>query len=256
MAHTLGNSTVNRQAGISVYPDRIELRYILDLAEIPTLVERAEADTDADGRTSSAEWDSWAQRRALAVGQRLHLSAAGAVASPRVESVNWRLEPGEAGLDILRLTIRMQAPVQTSAATRLEYRDENHPWRAGWKEIFIAPQDGVRLVRADVPATDRSAGLTRFGGEPPLAFGLVHGFGFAGALAQELAGSEAHWLLPLAAFNAGIEAMQLALVIPALVALHVLRSFRWGVLLQRTASLGVATAGPVWLITRTASALG
>jgi len=35
-AHPLGNFTVNHYAGIEVAGDRVYVRYVLDLAEIPT----------------------------------------------------------------------------------------------------------------------------------------------------------------------------------------------------------------------------
>src|SRR5438093_3826523 len=38
-AHPLGNFTVNRYSRIEIGPDSIQLRYVLDLAEIPTLQE-------------------------------------------------------------------------------------------------------------------------------------------------------------------------------------------------------------------------
>ncbi|MFN2521064.1 MAG: nickel transporter, partial [Candidatus Limnocylindria bacterium] len=38
-AHPLGNFTVNRYSRIEVAPDGVRLRYVLDLAEIPTLQE-------------------------------------------------------------------------------------------------------------------------------------------------------------------------------------------------------------------------
>ncbi|HTQ41712.1 MAG TPA: HupE/UreJ family protein [Polyangiaceae bacterium] len=81
-------------------------------------------------------------------------------------------------------------------------------------------------------------------------FGLVHGFGFAGAL-REIELPHARVPAALVTFNLGVEVGQLAvmaLVVPAIVLL------RKGGLLGRTATLvlsaGVAAAGAYWFITR------
>lgn len=84
-------------------------------------------------------------------------------------------------------------------------------------------------------------------------FGLVHGFGFAGALRESGLGADgASIALPLFQFNLGVEAGQLAvaaLAYPLLRALH-----RSPVLAARTvpaASLAVTVAGVWWLVERT-----
>ena len=83
------------------------------------------------------------------------------------------------------------------------------------------------------------------------AFGLVHGLGFAGALA-ELASGRID-LLALAAFNVGIEAAQVAIAAAAVPLIwwlfRSLRSERVGVPL---ASLSVACIAAVWVSARLA----
>src|SRR5688572_8408695 len=41
LAHPLGNLSVNHLAELRVAPDRVEVRYVLDQAEIPTFQERS-----------------------------------------------------------------------------------------------------------------------------------------------------------------------------------------------------------------------
>lgn len=101
--------------------------------------------------------------------------------------------------------------------------------------------------------------LGRRGHGLPLAFGfgLVHGFGFAGALADSFAGATlgGHgWLLSLAAFNLGIEAFQL-LLLAALAPLLAWGSRRAGALVaRRCAAHGVLWSGVGWLVARLAGA--
>jgi hypothetical protein len=411
-AHPLGNSTVNRQAGIVVLGERVELHYLLDVAEIPALIAQGEADANADGETAEEEWRAWTAQRAASVGEHLHLTARGKALALVLDRAQWRLEPGEAGLSILKLAFDYSAEAGGRGATRLEYRDEYEPERAGWKEVFAAGREKVQMIHADVPSIDRSAGLTRFEGEPPqvlsanieynlgqaaaappkpsvrrdraapgapldavsaprteaataaatdlsrhpvpadpwsrageffrlgahhilqgldhlvfllgllllnprlmqsvrvitaftiahsltlglaasglvaapgvwveagiagtivyvgvagwrhsaathgawlaFAFGLVHGLGFAGGLADLLGGSSGHWLAPLAAFNLGIEAMQLALIAIALPLLDAVKRYPWGGTARRAACATIAAVGLAWLVTRSAAAL-
>jgi hypothetical protein len=77
----------------------------------------------------------------------------------------------------------------------------------------------LALARPDAGA---GSGLARRPAALPLGFGLLHGLGFAGALAS--AGLPGHALpLALLCFNVGIEAGQLALVALALPVLALLR---------------------------------
>lgn len=85
------------------------------------------------------------------------------------------------------------------------------------------------------------------------AFGLVHGFGFAGALAASLGSLRTQgedWLLNLAAFNLGIEAFQLLLVILLVPMLGwIARQTRPGRVFN-TLSFIVMSAGLGWFFSR------
>ena len=83
-------------------------------------------------------------------------------------------------------------------------------------------------------------------------FGLVHGFGFAGAL-REIALPSGQIPLALASFNVGVEAGQLAVLALVLPAILWLGRRSWfadrGV---RTVSTAIALAGLVWFVQRVA----
>ena len=51
-AHPLGNFTVNHFARLDVGFERIGLRYVVDMAEIPAFQELRAADVDGDGAAS------------------------------------------------------------------------------------------------------------------------------------------------------------------------------------------------------------
>lgn len=84
------------------------------------------------------------------------------------------------------------------------------------------------------------------------AFGLVHGLGFAGALAESLGEGDAS-LVPLLAFNLGIEASQIVLVAAVLIAAALVqrsRLARFARPMQDAASLVVLGSGLAWFFAR------
>ena len=83
------------------------------------------------------------------------------------------------------------------------------------------------------------------------AFGLVHGFGFAGALLElQLPREGLAWSLLL--FNTGVEAGQLLVVAPLFPLLLLLRRTPWSGLVQKALSGGALAMALVWLAQRLA----
>ena len=106
--------------------------------------------------------------------------------------------------------------------------------------VFVGIEN---LVRRDEPR--RRWVLT-------LSFGLIHGFGFAGALREAGLGSAgAPLLVPLFSFNLGVELGQIAVAAVLLPLLWKLRERpayqRYG---QHVVSAVIAAAGVYWLVTR------
>ncbi len=147
-AHPLGNFSVNHLSRVSVSSDRVDVRYVLDEAEIPTFQQRAVGDAELLRRKrTEAE-----QRLVLTVdGKRVPLRAAGA---------GWIAHPnGQGGLETTRVELALSAAVD--APRRVELRDGTFPGRAGWKAIVVAPGEGT-AVRSSVPAGDPTGGLRRY----------------------------------------------------------------------------------------------
>jgi hydrogenase/urease accessory protein HupE len=85
-------------------------------------------------------------------------------------------------------------------------------------------------------------------------FGLVHGFGFAGAL-REIALPRAQVPVALVSFNLGVEAGQLgvlAIVLPLVLVAQRTRGFRARG--TKLASIAIAVAGAIWFVARVTSA--
>ena len=397
-AHPLGNNTLNRQARIQISAARLELSYLLDVAEIPTLLEIQKARHGLEGTPSQQEWAAYTAQWAQRLVADLHVELDGRPVALQVQDHAWVLQPGAAGLSVLRLKANYTSPLSAhSASVSLRYRDDYRPSLSGWKEVWIAAANGVAVTRSTAGRSDRSHGLTEYDGlatppneliadatlvfaepasrvsdrvlqetptpaiappmqqpsdvtssspleqsaaffklgvhhiatgwdhlvfllgllllgkslpqlakiitgftiahsvtlalaanhwvTPPgawvepgialtiayvgmvnlawrqsrhgvwlaLGFGLVHGFGFAGALAQTLATQGTtgnHWLVSLLSFNLGIEAFQLALICVVVPLLRLAELHAWYGKARQAASVAVLGAGLIWLLLR------
>jgi nickel/cobalt transporter (NicO) family protein len=150
-AHPLGNFSVNHLSRVSVSSDRVDVRYVLDEAEIPTFQQRSVADAELLRRKR----DEVARRLVLTVdGRRVGLGpvGAGTLTHPA----------GQGGLDTTRVELQLSAAVDSPR--RVELRDGTFPGRAGWKAIIVAPGKGT-AVRSSVPAGDPTGGLRRYPGD-------------------------------------------------------------------------------------------
>lgn len=122
---------------------------------------------------------------------------------------------------------------------------------AGWTLPLRAVEACIAasiLLLAVELATDARGIAARRPATVAFGFGLLHGFGFAGALAGTGLPEDAR-VWALAAFNLGVEAGQLLFVAALLVLIHALRP------VQRWAPLALAAYGGVaayWLLERSA----
>lgn len=137
-AHPLGNFTVNRAAELTVSGDRLYLRYVLDLAEIPALQEGERV------------------RRpgfAAALAESLVVEVDGKRAILRLVVTRTAERPGSGGL----ATLRFEAVYDAGpAGRRLAFADEAFPSRIGWREVVVRAERGARIERATVPAESQS----------------------------------------------------------------------------------------------------
>jgi len=162
-AHPLGNFTVNRYSAITVRDDGLTLRYVLDLAEIPTLQELGAAGIDPGA--SSAEVSGrllGAKTEELAAGARLTLSGRAVRWSTRDASLE--LLDGQAGLRTMRVALTLVAVDRLADGNALAYHDANYSGRIGWHEIVI--RGGV--IDSSVPAQDVTDELRAYPTDPAI----------------------------------------------------------------------------------------
>jgi nickel/cobalt exporter len=119
-AHPLGNFTINRFSRVEVAGPRVYVRYVLDLAEIPTFQAG-----NIDGR-----------RFAHRIARRAHLMVNGR--RVRLVPVEWALAhpQGAGGLKTTRFEAILRGP-RLGGRSEVAYRDTNYADRIGWKEIVV-----------------------------------------------------------------------------------------------------------------------
>ncbi len=144
-AHPLGNFTINHFVRIETGSDRARIRYVVDLAEIPTFQEAQTADTDQSGSLSQAELTAYLDRVTQNYLTGLKLAADGAPVELKLQDKRIEQVPGAAGLMTMRLVFELSGEWASSVAPRLSIENTNLPERAGWREIVIVPMSGVNV---------------------------------------------------------------------------------------------------------------
>ncbi len=164
VAHPLGNFSVNHYMRFDAVPGGVEMRYAVDLAEIPTFellrswgMERTSSREDLD-RKAVEQARLWMEKLAVQIDGR--------PVQPTFEDASLAIVDGAGNLPILRITSRMRIGAKGG---RLQYEDHNFEGRAGWKEIVIAAASGIRLESASQTDQDRSQALTAYPPDPMVA---------------------------------------------------------------------------------------
>lgn len=161
-AHPLGNFSISHYAALEPGASEVTVRYVIDMAEIPTFQEVQ--DTGLVTETGHASVAPWAAAKAAALAHGLTLTLGDQPLMLSVVSHQTIFPPGAGGLPTLKLGVVYQAPLPADASGTLElrYRDENFAERAGWKEIIARPGAGATLVASTAPTTDRSRELSDY----------------------------------------------------------------------------------------------
>ena len=148
LAHPLGNFSINHLSTVAVSSDRVEVRYVLDQAEIPTVEERG------------LSHEEILARKRHEVAERLLLRVDGR-SVPLVPASGGTLSfrPGAGGLPTTRVELPLSARV--SRPRRVELHDGTFPGRVGWKAIVSRPGQGTD-VRTEAPSGDPTDGLRRY----------------------------------------------------------------------------------------------
>jgi ABC-type nickel/cobalt efflux system permease component RcnA len=146
-AHPMGNFSVNHYARLEPGAHGVAIRYVMDLAEIPTFEMLQQwgpgADSNARALDQVREWAS-----------KLEVTVGGKHVPVRVLRAQIALAEGAGNMQVARITSDLEVDASPGALT---YEDRNYEGRSGWKEI-VGPG-----------GKDRSAALTAYPQDPMIA---------------------------------------------------------------------------------------
>jgi len=147
-AHPLGNFSVNHLTQIAVTSDSVQLRYILDIAEIPTFQARRQS----RAQILRGAGDEVARRLVVTVdGRRVAVRGAGTalLSFPR----------GQGGLNTTRIELSLRAAA--TGVHVVHVRDGTYPDRLGYTALVARPGQGT-AVRSTVSSEDPTRGLRTY----------------------------------------------------------------------------------------------
>jgi nickel/cobalt transporter (NicO) family protein len=159
--HPLGNFSVNQAVGLDLYPDRVTVAAIVDLAELPTLQERPVVDANGDGKVSATESTAYNARVCNAMAGAVALRVDGDRVPWSVRPAGFGYRPGSAGLHTSRISCAFDAATDLKRSAMVDLVNGYRVDRIGWREITAAGH-GVHIVNPPVPARSVSDSLRSY----------------------------------------------------------------------------------------------
>jgi nickel/cobalt exporter len=177
-AHPMGNFSVNHYSKVTIKRGEVEVRYLIDMAEIPTFQEIRQFDITPKADDPSTSRYLNGQEQLLKEG--LSLESDGQAVRLDTISHQVAFADGAGGLRTMKMEFVFRGKLDvTMGAHKLSYLDNNFPGRTGWKEIVVLG-DGVAILNSSAPATDRSQELTNYSSDalhsPPQQLSALVGF--------------------------------------------------------------------------------
>ena len=163
-AHPLGNFTVNQYTRLDVAQAGVSVRYVLDMAEVPTFQRRQVVDANGDGRIGAGERARERDRLLALVTPHLLLTADGKPVRLALETARVAFPLGQGGLRTTRLDARFSAVglALGDAPRTLKLANTYATDRVGWRELLVARGDGVAVRSTDAAVRDLTKALTAY----------------------------------------------------------------------------------------------
>jgi ABC-type nickel/cobalt efflux system permease component RcnA len=162
-AHPMGNFSISRYAGITIEGYFVEVRYFIDMAEIPTFQEMQQNSMPA--QSDDPRVQSYLSSQAEAFRKNLLVTLNGQPLSLETTSQDILFSPGAGNLPTMKFGVVYRARVSetcTVTPCELEYRDANFSGRLGWKEVVASSIHEVKIQNSSVPSHDRSNQLSNY----------------------------------------------------------------------------------------------
>ena len=177
-AHPMGNFSINHYSKIRIGQGSVEVRYLIDMAEIPTFQETRQFHITPSPNDPGVSRYLDKQDRMLKEGISLESDGR----AVRLDTVSRQVEfaEGAGGLPTMKVGFLFRGKLDAAGGVhKLSYLDNNFPGRAGWKEIVVIG-DGVGILESSAPGTDRSQELTHYSSDvlnsPPQEISALVGY--------------------------------------------------------------------------------
>lgn len=165
LAHPLGQLSINHYVRLSMLnggagnesgTSRVEIRYVVDLAELPTFREAQLADADSNGEVSPAEMEAYLASVTGTYLGGLVLSSAGQPLPLTLTGQHGEILPGQTGsaamgLATMRLVFELWTPFDWAAGPR-QLRLENRSFndKPGWREMVVTASEGLTIYDSTI----------------------------------------------------------------------------------------------------------
>lgn len=150
MAHPLGNFSMNQYTRIEVGEKKLNLRCVLDMAEIPAFQESQQIDTDKDDALSQNELNVYLESVTRQYVSNLKLSVDNAELKLQTNHKQISLPMGSGNLPTIRIEWDFVAEIQNPNSNRLSFENLNYQERVGWNEIIVKPSVGIYVFDSNV----------------------------------------------------------------------------------------------------------
>jgi nickel/cobalt transporter (NicO) family protein len=163
-AHPMGNFTVNRYSRIAFSEEGVRVDYVLDFAEIPTLLEMPRIDTNGDEILSPAELEVYVTALMPELLRDIRLVVGNHVLPLEIERAVAITIPGLADMPTLRIdaVFTSQLPEGWQEHPSGGYIDRNYQDRLGWRELVIVGGPGVEVTSTTALTEDITNGLRAY----------------------------------------------------------------------------------------------
>jgi ABC-type nickel/cobalt efflux system permease component RcnA len=161
LAHPMGNFSISHFAGLRIEAGQIDLRYILDLAEIPTFQEIQAAGIVA--APDDPRVIAYLESKAEVLKRGLQVTLNGQPLSLETVTENVIFPPGAGNLPTMKIGVVYRAAITGVACPcALEYHDNNFPGHAGWKEVVVTAAPETTLGLSTARGVSRSQELANY----------------------------------------------------------------------------------------------
>ena len=163
-AHPLGNFTINHFTRINVGADTLRVRYVIDMAEIPSFQEFQRVTGSGAITPTQSQLDQYAAQASQRYVNNLLIIIDGSKVPLQVTATRAMLVDAAGGLQTLRVESEFAAVFENhdSSIHQLEFADNNFADRLGWRELVVSAESAVSVFNSTAYGNSISQELKKY----------------------------------------------------------------------------------------------